>query len=74
MLFLHRRAYQVPHFVSQIMVFLSEYKNLTLVKLTSNAGIVVENGGFLCILMPFREVKCSLLCLMKAMIWLVPCG
>ena len=44
-LFLHRRTYQVPHFVTQIMIFLSEYKNLTLVKLTSNAGIVIENGG-----------------------------
>ena len=45
-LLLYRRAYQVPHFVTQIMVFLSEYKNLTLVKLTSNAGIVIENDGF----------------------------
>ena len=44
-LFLHRRAYQVPHFVTQIMVFLSEYKNLTLVKLTSNAGISIRIIG-----------------------------
>jgi hypothetical protein len=56
------------------MVFLSEYKNLTLVKLTSNAGIVIEKAVFVCLLKPFREVKCSLLCLMKALVWLVPCG
>ena len=36
--------------------------------------LLLKMTVFVCLLMPFREVKCSLLCLMKAMIWLVPCG
>ena len=40
------KTYVTPHLIHNSKCFLSEYTNLTLVKLTESAGIYIRTSGF----------------------------